>query len=559
MVPTSLVLLLLTAPRAEDARLLMLGNSYTAANDLHELAADTLAQTVTSWTEVYARPLTQGGTTLAEHASKSDGSQGDTEWRLALVTGEDAGTWDWVVLQDQSQVPGFPQTSGEWLASRDGAVLLDGMIEDGGGETVFLLTWGRRDGDSYNPSRYPDFLTMQEQLTEGYLAYAEACGEDGSPAWIIPAGLAFQQVYDGLVDEGVDPTEGTTAFTALYQDDGSHPAPAGSWLAALTAAAAITGRTVANVSAPAEVQDELQDRLRGAADASVLDDPFGAIPYRWAYEWDEWQTPAELTVDDGVVISGVDLRPTVRVNDDESNIGALAVGSTHEGDVEGAGRLWIQDGGVLAADTLSIGQSECTLRVDGGRLDIAEIWNVGSQDAIELDGGWLELGTGSLPGLRHLSGGLGIAGTLTMEADYALPVEGSLQIDVVSLEGPLLDIEGTGTLAGSLTVTLDDALREEGGNVELIRADTLEVGDIEATLPADTELELHHYEDGDVLVLNWLYDCGACDTGEAVIVSGDCGCAAQPRRVQTFLLVLVIGATLRSRRRDWPCARPQIP
>ena len=30
--------------------------------------------------------------------------------------------WDWVVLQDQSQIPGFPRTQQEWINSKDGAV-----------------------------------------------------------------------------------------------------------------------------------------------------------------------------------------------------------------------------------------------------------------------------------------------------------------------------------------------------------------------------------------------------------------------------------------------------
>ena len=61
------------------------------------------------------------------------------------------GNWDWVVLQDQSQIPGFPRSQAEWIASKDGAVEIAEVIEDNGGETVLMMTWGRRDGDSNNP------------------------------------------------------------------------------------------------------------------------------------------------------------------------------------------------------------------------------------------------------------------------------------------------------------------------------------------------------------------------------------------------------------------------
>ncbi len=109
---------------AQDARVLMLGNSYTDSNQLDQLVAGVLAAAVPAWSAVDGRRLTQGGMTLADHAALADGTSGDTAWRQALVTGPEAGTWNWVVLQDQSQIPGFPHTEPSWTASRDGAVTL---------------------------------------------------------------------------------------------------------------------------------------------------------------------------------------------------------------------------------------------------------------------------------------------------------------------------------------------------------------------------------------------------------------------------------------------------
>ena len=50
------------------------------------------------------------------------------QWNTTLNN----GNWDWVVLQDQSQIPGFPRSQNEWIASKNGAVELSEVIEDNG-------------------------------------------------------------------------------------------------------------------------------------------------------------------------------------------------------------------------------------------------------------------------------------------------------------------------------------------------------------------------------------------------------------------------------------------
>ena len=68
-VPTLLVILLSVAQAgAQDARILMIGNSYTDGNQLDQLVAGVLADTVPAWNDVYGMRVTQGGMTLAEHA-----------------------------------------------------------------------------------------------------------------------------------------------------------------------------------------------------------------------------------------------------------------------------------------------------------------------------------------------------------------------------------------------------------------------------------------------------------------------------------------------------------
>jgi len=336
--------LLLVLPRvglAQDARVLMVGNSYTTSNDLPALVAAALQDTVPAYGLIHAQGHSPGGLTLADHASQADGSVGDTALRQLLVTGPDAGSWDWVFLQDQSQVPGFPQNEPMWQASAAGAETLAGLIVAGDGETVLLLTWGRRDGDAQNPTLYPDFSTMQQRLLDGYLAYAAAASDGQHTAWIAPAGLAFARVHDDLVAAGQDPTAQGSAFHALYTADGSHPALPGSYLAALTLAAALSGHPATGAGPPPGLDAKTAAALQQAATAVTVDDPFGVIALRWAFDWGTWTSPGDVA-EDGTVISDPVTRPVVRVAAPTTASDGVTVAADHGGS-PGSGRLWVED------------------------------------------------------------------------------------------------------------------------------------------------------------------------------------------------------------------------
>ena len=249
-------MLLLTATAlAADVGVLLIGNSYTQQNDLAAVLDGDLETGAYESAEVVA--LTKGGRTLEGHLE--DAETEGSAWHEELGK---TGTYDFVVLQDQSQVPGFPQSNATWRASKQAAADLDALIEAHGAETVLMLTWGRRDGDAQNPERYPDFQTMQDLLTEGYLAYAEGIERRVTVA---PVGHAFAWVHDHAPDR----------FEGLYRSDGSHPSAEGTALASLVLYAALTGRDATHED----------PTLAQAANAAV--EPFGDIPYLWAMELDE--------------------------------------------------------------------------------------------------------------------------------------------------------------------------------------------------------------------------------------------------------------------------------
>jgi MYXO-CTERM domain-containing protein len=270
-----MLLALSTLALASDHDILMLGNSYTQFNDLAQVVEGVTEQGL--GVEIEALGLTQGGQTLAGHWALAQEDQGP--WSEELSSGE----WEWVILQDQSQVPGFPKTHSQWQDSRDGACGLHGMVNEAGGAAVLMLTWGRLEGDAQNPDLYPDFSTMQERLTEGYLAYSEACSDEAT-LYVAPVGLAWARVHDDLVAAGEDPTDDGSAFHGLYNPDGSHPSAAGSSLAAWAIYASLTGRSPVGLSALPDLEHE--GLYQEAARAAVLDEPFGAIPLPFATRWD---------------------------------------------------------------------------------------------------------------------------------------------------------------------------------------------------------------------------------------------------------------------------------
>ncbi len=257
-------------------RVLLMGNSYTQANSLDAILQRLLANTVP---DASGTRLTSGGLRLSDHANNV--LTPDHHWNTTLNGGTN---WDAVVLQDQSQVPGFPTTHGSWQASLAGAEVLDDMTEEAGADTVLMMTWGRRDGDSTNPTMYPNYTVMQHRLEVGYLAYAENLSTPDRPVYVAPAGLAFQRIHDDIVAQGGDPLAQGSLFRSLYSSDGSHPSLSGSYLAASVLYATLTGNSPLGLVDPTPLDDAVKLQLQQAAEATVfVDTPDLRYPWRLTY------------------------------------------------------------------------------------------------------------------------------------------------------------------------------------------------------------------------------------------------------------------------------------
>jgi hypothetical protein len=235
-------------------RVLFIGNSYTYYNNLPEVVGQLSAA---AGQPVDVRMVAPGGWRLADHWDKGDARP--------VVIG---GRWDFVVLQEQSTlglnyyVDGRVRISGDEVF-RPSADRWAAEIRRAGAKPVFYLTWSRRAVPEDQPA-----------LTHAYMSAARA----GS-ATVAPVGLAWDAVrreHPGIV---------------LYAADGSHPSPAGTYLAACTMVAALLDhnpvglpRTVrghpVNLDAEAVVPDKT---------AVLIDLPEADARILQAAAWTAWQ------------------------------------------------------------------------------------------------------------------------------------------------------------------------------------------------------------------------------------------------------------------------------
>ncbi|MCB9780643.1 MAG: hypothetical protein H6742_18895 [Alphaproteobacteria bacterium] len=551
-----LLALLLPAPVHAAPDVLVLGNSYVFQQDVDQTLQALLRATAPGWQDAQVTALTAGGLRFTDHLARTQDG-GDPAWRTALVTGDTA--WAAVVMQDQSQIPGFPQTEPTWLEDRDAGVALDDLAQARGATTVLELTWGRRDGDSSNPDLFPDFATMQDRLTEGYLAFADAMATAERPVTVGPAGLAFAAARD----------RDTALFEGLYSSDGSHPSATGGYLAAAVLSASITGWPVTGAPELDGVDADTAAILQALADGVTVDDPFGPVPFAWAVGWADWEGDV---AGDGLV------RPTVgivggvsgdRVTVGGAGAGRLWVGEEAHGElvgiaVEEDGLLQIESG-LLSVDEVS-GGAGVPVRLDGGALTIGQL-TLADTGVLQVAGGSLDLG-GGVGGRVLVDGGAVLAGP---DADLALvldlvdglaalraPVDlGGLslsadsELQLVGIEPgePAVEIAAAVTLAGLVTPSFS---RCEVGDWPVLVAATISwSGEVDGYDAAVVDLD-----DGQALQVT-VADCdgqtdgdtdGTAELDPVGEPDGGCGCGGLSPAGGLLGLLGWVGVTTRRRR-----------
>lgn len=242
--------LLLTAFLSTNAsaqakkKVLFLGNSYTAYNNLPQLVADVALSA--GDTVVFSSNI-PGGYTLQGHSTDATS--------LSLLG---AGDWDHVVLQEQSQRPSFP--IGQVQSSVfPYARALDSIAHSLNPcvQTVFYMTWGRKNGDASNCAVWPPVCTyggMDSLLRLRYVQMAQ-----DNDALVSPVGAVWRYIrntYPGI---------------ELYQTDESHPSLAGSYAAACAFYTVFFRKSPNVVATDAGLDPLIASQIRQAATLVAFD------------------------------------------------------------------------------------------------------------------------------------------------------------------------------------------------------------------------------------------------------------------------------------------------
>lgn len=201
-----LLLTLLASVFAQTSkRVLFLGNSYTSVNNLPQMITDLAAS---AGDNVVIDNNTPGGQTFQGHSTNSTSLQ-----KIML------GNWDFVVLQEQSQRPSFPDSQVE-VEVFPYAHILDSLINvyNSCGETMFYMTWGRKNGDADNCVSWPPLCTYEGMDSLLNLRYMMMANNEN--AVVSPVGAVWKYLRQNH------------PLIELYQSDESHPSLAGSYAAA---------------------------------------------------------------------------------------------------------------------------------------------------------------------------------------------------------------------------------------------------------------------------------------------------------------------------------------
>lgn len=186
-------------------KVLFIGNSYTAVNDLPTMVSNMALSTGDA---LIYDSNTPGGFRFLNHASDAT--------TLAKIN---SNTWDYVVLQAQSQEAAFYPAQMEvdlypYATSLSNAIRQNNECS----QPMFYMTWGRKNGDTSNCPYAPWMCTytgMDDALRSSYLLMAE-----NNNAELAPAGAVWRFLRENNPN------------IELFSSDESHPSVEGSYAAA---------------------------------------------------------------------------------------------------------------------------------------------------------------------------------------------------------------------------------------------------------------------------------------------------------------------------------------
>ncbi len=228
----------------QTKKVLFLGNSYTAVNNLPSLISDI----ATSLGDLLIyNSNTPGGYTLNGHSTN-----------VTSINAIQSNNWDYVVLQEQSQLPSFPPAQVE-TDCYPYADSLNRMIQENDSctRTMFYMTWGRQNGDAANCAFYPPLCTyegMQARLYQSYLEMGL-----NLDAEVAPVGAVWRNFRINFPSIN------------LYTADESHPSIYGSYLAACTFYASIYHKSPVGANIPIGISAQEGLDIQNTVNTIVFD------------------------------------------------------------------------------------------------------------------------------------------------------------------------------------------------------------------------------------------------------------------------------------------------
>ncbi|MBI2259725.1 MAG: T9SS type A sorting domain-containing protein [Flavobacteriia bacterium] len=223
---------------------LFIGNSYTSVNNLPEITKKLALSTGDS---LYYETHTPGGQTLEGHCSDP-----------TAIQKINSKIWDFVVLQEQSQRPSFPDEQVQ-VEVFPFAQKLDSIIlsKDSCIETMFYMTWGRKNGDASNCAFFPPLCTYQGMDSLLYLRYMQMAEENN--AVVSPVGALWNYIRSVYPE------------IELYSSDESHPSLLGSYAAACCFYSTIFLKNPLLITENYSIDVLTAEKIRNAAKIVVYD------------------------------------------------------------------------------------------------------------------------------------------------------------------------------------------------------------------------------------------------------------------------------------------------
>jgi len=223
---------------------LFLGNSYTYVNDLPIILTSLASNTGDN---LIFQQNTPGGYSLQGHSTDPTS--------LGLIQ---QGNWDYMVLQEQSQKPSWPISQVMNEVYPYAKTLCDTFYSNNPcSKPLFFMTWGRKNGDSYNCPNWPPVCSYEGMDSLLNLRYRMLA--DSNKAYVSPVGAVWHYIIDNYSN------------IELYSSDESHPSLEGSYAAACTFYSLIFQKDPMGITDNYGIDPDVAQNIRFAAKLIAFD------------------------------------------------------------------------------------------------------------------------------------------------------------------------------------------------------------------------------------------------------------------------------------------------